>query len=32
MHSDSTTDRDISVLIADDQQLVCAGFRLIIDG
>jgi DNA-binding NarL/FixJ family response regulator len=32
VNPDPTTARDISVVIADDQQLVCAGFRLIIDG
>jgi DNA-binding NarL/FixJ family response regulator len=31
MDSDNTTTNEITVLVADDQQLVRAGFRLIID-
>jgi DNA-binding NarL/FixJ family response regulator len=31
MNSDETTTNEITVLVADDQQLVRAGFRLIID-
>jgi DNA-binding NarL/FixJ family response regulator len=30
--TDDSTDQDIKVLVADDQQLVRAGFKLIIDG
>ncbi len=32
MTSDASADNDITVLVADDQQLVRAGLRLIIDG